>query len=101
MLSSLGELAPAWDGLAGLEEPQRLSFLRAWQHLPPPLADAWSGIRDLVMLGYYQLPQSWSALGYSGPMVPDQPRPRRPSYDQLVAPQGLAMHLPAERGGTL
>ena len=101
MLSAFGELAPAWDGLAGLEEPQRLSFLRAWQHLPPPLADAWSGIRDLVMLGYYQLPQSWSALGYSGPMVPDQPRPRRPSYDRLVAPPGLAMHLPLECGGTL
>lgn len=91
MLAVLDHGAPAWGRLAGLEPARRLTFLRSLAELPAPLGDAWNGIRDLVALGYYQLPQSWPALGYPGPLVPDQPRPRRPEYQKLVAPQGLPM----------
>ncbi|MFT3767084.1 MAG: pyridoxal-phosphate dependent enzyme [Minicystis sp.] len=51
-------------------------------------------LRDLVMLGYYQQPSTWPALGYEGPRVPlgyDPRGPARvswPSYDALVAPPG-------------
>ncbi len=91
MLAVLDHGAPAWGRLQGLDPAQRLSFLRSLAEMPAPLGDAWNGIRDLVALGYYQLPQSWPDLGYPGPMVPDQPRPRREAYLKLVAPPGLPM----------
>ncbi len=50
--------------------------------------DAARGLRDLVVLGYYALPMAWSSIGFSGPLVPDTPRPRRAIYAQLVAPAG-------------
>ena len=44
------------------------------------------GLRDLCMLGYYQRPESWPALGYWGPWVDG---PRQPSpHDALAAPPG-------------
>lgn len=50
-------------------------------------AAASRGLRDLVMLGYYQQPRAWAGLGYAGPLV--DRGPRRPSaYDALVAPRG-------------
>lgn len=91
MLAVLDHGAPAWGRLQGLDPAQRLRFLRSLAQMPAPLGDAWNGIRDLVALGYYQLPQSWPALGYPGPMVPDQPRPRREAYLKLTAPPGLQM----------
>ena len=50
--------------------------------------DAARGLRDLVVLGYYALPMAWSSIGFSGPLVPDTPRPRRAIYAQLIAPAG-------------
>ena len=51
------------------------------------MAQAYRGIRDLVMLGYYQQPGTWGALGYGGPWV--ERGPRKPSsYDRLRAPAG-------------
>lgn len=48
----------------------------------------YSAIRELCMLGYYQDSATWPAIGYPGPMVDAQPRPRRPRYANLVAPTG-------------
>ncbi len=48
-----------------------------------------NGVRDLVMLGYYQLPQTHRALGYLGPMVPAQPRPLRDVDAAMVAAAGV------------
>ncbi len=45
------------------------------------------GLRDLVMLGYYQQDATWPAIGYGGPWVRG-PRPRPPHYEALVAPAG-------------
>lgn len=59
---------------------------------PHPVCDAFAGLCNLVMLGYYQLPEHFAALQYAGPMVPAVARPRRPSWDRLAAPPGA---LPA------
>jgi D-cysteine desulfhydrase len=39
------------------------------------VAEAGRAVRDLVVLGHYQRPSSWGALGYGGPWVPESPRP--------------------------
>lgn len=61
-----------------------------------PLRDAYRGIRDLCLLGYWQDDRTWGVLGYGGPLVAHPGVPRRadglpggPStYDALVAPPG-------------
>lgn len=45
------------------------------------------GLRDLVLLGWYQDPRSWTALGYGGPNVPET-RPAEASWEALRAPAG-------------
>ncbi len=52
------------------------------------LAQAYRGLRDLCMLGYYQQPATWPAIGYEGPSVPEQPRIRSRRYATLVAAPG-------------
>ncbi|APR85219.1 D-cysteine desulfhydrase [Minicystis rosea] len=55
------------------------------------LSQAARGLRDLVMLGFYQQPETWPAIGYDGPRLPrdyDPLGPARtswPAYDALVA----------------
>lgn len=44
------------------------------------------GVRDLCMMGYYQHPETWPALSYSGPMLPAGRT--APLYDALRAPSG-------------
>lgn len=67
---------------------ERQAFLATLHDRGGVLAQAYAGLRDLCMLGYYQLPATWGALGYPGPWVPAEPRPRRPNYAALVAPPG-------------
>lgn len=45
------------------------------------------GLRDLVLLGYYQAPESWPEIGYEGPWVPAS-RPPDPAWEALRAPPG-------------
>jgi len=58
------------------------------------ISQAYRGLRDLVMLAYYQQPSTWAALGYEGPRVPLDHDPRGklradwPAYDAMVAPRG-------------
>jgi D-cysteine desulfhydrase len=52
------------------------------------LAQAYRGLRDLCMLGYYQEEATWEALGYGGPWISRAPRPRSARYAALVAPSG-------------
>lgn len=68
-------------------DDRRQALVRLGQH-GGLLGDAWRGLRDLVMLGYYAHPASWPDLGYGGPPMPPGPRPRRPAYAQLMAPAG-------------
>lgn len=51
------------------------------------LAQAYRGIRDLCMIGYYQQETSWAALRYEGPWISGA-RPRGARYAALVAPEG-------------
>ena len=76
--------------LTRLPVAERQAFLAALQQRGGQLADAAKGIRDLVMLGYYQRPESWPALGYPLPPVPPKPRPMRAAYAALLAPAGVA-----------
>ncbi|MSQ82579.1 MAG: pyridoxal-phosphate dependent enzyme [Myxococcales bacterium] len=79
-----GHFAP----FSGLARESRLIFVQWLGRQPQLLRDAHVGLVSLVMLGAYQLPQTWAALAYSGPLVASQPRPPRPSWDRLHAPPG-------------
>ena len=71
---------------AALQADQQLACLRWLSGHPPPLCDAFYGLCNLVMLGYYQLPMHFEILGFEGPMVAAVSRPMRASYARLAAP---------------
>ena len=48
---------------------------------------AYRGIRDLVLLGWYQDPRTWPAMGYEGPLI-KAPRHIDAKYQRLLAPAG-------------
>lgn len=73
---------------SNLAPADRLQFLLALRENGGVPAQAFAALRELCMLGYYQQPASWQALGYTGPWVPAEPRPRRADYAALVAPVG-------------
>jgi D-cysteine desulfhydrase len=87
----LGGRLRRFTALAPAEREAYLAGLEARGGL---LAQAYRGLRDLVMLAYYQQPSTWAAIGYEGPRVPldyDPHGPDRmvfPAYDSLVAPEG-------------
>lgn len=58
-----------------LPPPARLEILDALVAQGGLAAEAGRAVRDLCMLGQYQRPESWAALGYGGPWVPETPRP--------------------------
>ncbi|HLM73479.1 MAG TPA: pyridoxal-phosphate dependent enzyme [Polyangiaceae bacterium] len=80
--------------LTSLSIEEREAFLSDLARRGGLLATAYAGLRDLCMLGYYQSPSTWAAMGYEGPRVPlayDPAGPERmswPAYDALVAPKG-------------
>jgi hypothetical protein len=43
-------------------------------------------MRDLVLVAWWQRPESWAEIGYEGPMVDTSVRPTL--YDALRAPKG-------------
>lgn len=65
--------------------PQRLEAVAALGRLPGLGPALVRGLRDLVMLGYYQDPETWGALGYDGP---HPPAPLATAYEALRAPPG-------------
>jgi D-cysteine desulfhydrase len=81
--------------LSSLPAGEREAFLTGLARRGGLLATAYGGLRDLIMLGYYQSPSTWAPLGYEGPRVPlsyDPAGPDRmkwPAYDALVAPKGV------------
>lgn len=64
-----------------LSPADRLAFLARLESFGSLPAVAARGIRDLALLGYYQDPATWPALGYGGPLVSGA-RPPSP-YDAL------------------
>ncbi|AKT37463.1 pyridoxal-phosphate dependent enzyme [Chondromyces crocatus] len=77
-----------------LSAGERSAFLDGLGARGGLLSQAYQGLRDLVMVGYYQQPSTWGALGYGGPQVPlgyDPHGPERrewPTYDAMRAPVG-------------
>lgn len=51
-------------------------------------ADIAGGMRDLVMLGYYQQPSVWPAIGYGGPQMPAEDRPLADALQAQIAAPG-------------
>jgi D-cysteine desulfhydrase len=80
--------------LSSLSIEEREAYLTGLARRGGLLATAYGGLRDLCMLGYYQSPSTWPAIGYEGPRIPlayDPAGPERmvwPAYDALVAPKG-------------
>ncbi len=36
---------------------------------------AFTGLRNLCMLGYYSQPETWPLIGYQGPLIGSRPTP--------------------------
>ncbi len=68
--------------------PDRRTLLVRLHELGGPLAEAARGARDLVLVGWYQQPAAWPAIGYEGPQVSASPRPIAAKYAALIAPAG-------------
>ena len=66
----------------------RRTYLLAQMERSGVVGDAARGLRDLVMLSAYAMPAAWPAMGYAGPLMPVEPRPRRQAYAAWVAPPG-------------
>ncbi|MBM4343973.1 MAG: pyridoxal-phosphate dependent enzyme [Deltaproteobacteria bacterium] len=73
---------------AAMELANQLPYLDWLYRQGGVLADAKLALEGLVMLGAYQLPEHWAAIGYEGPMVGERARPPRHSWDRLHAPPG-------------
>jgi D-cysteine desulfhydrase len=77
-----------------LAAPDREAFLAGLEARGGVASQAYRAIRDLCVLGLYQQPSTWPALGYEGPRQPlgyDPRGPERwswPAYDAMVAPAG-------------
>ncbi|MCC6216423.1 MAG: pyridoxal-phosphate dependent enzyme [Polyangiaceae bacterium] len=84
-------LAPAVRRFSELAAAEREAHLRRLEGLGGMGRLVARGVRDFCLLGYYQEPATWAALGYEGPLLgpdPQPPRPRAPRYAALVAPPG-------------
>lgn len=77
-----------------LAPADRERYLAALEARGGVYSQAYRGLRDLVMLGFYQQPSAWPEIHYEGPKVslsydprgPD--RARWPAYDAMSAPAG-------------
>lgn len=80
--------------LSSLPAEDREKYLSGLARRGGLLATAYGALRDLCLLGYYQSPPTWAAIGYEGPRVPlayDPAGPERmqwSAYDALIAPKG-------------
>ena len=84
-----------------LPRGDRQAYLRGWQRSRFGLRRlGFRGIVGLVFIAYYRSPESFRAIGYSGPVVPgyEGPEESRARYDRLLAPPGAHPSLnPASR----
>ena len=72
-----------------LSPSDREAYLAGLEARGGVASQAYRGLRDLAMLGYYQQPSTFRDLGYDGPKVaPDRDRTAWPAYAALVAPAG-------------
>lgn len=79
--------------LSRLSPEGRTEVFTALERRGGLLALAYRGTRDLIMLGYWQHPATWRALGYGGPTITGSEAERRgafAAYEALRAPHGRA-----------
>lgn len=80
--------------MTSLPPAEREAYLAGLDARGGLLSQCYRGLRDLVMLAYYQQPPEWAAIGYEGPRVGASYDPRGPgrmqwpAYDALIAPEG-------------
>jgi D-cysteine desulfhydrase len=62
------------------------------------MAQAFRGLRDLVLMGVYQDPAAWRGIGYAGPWPKEMLGPENDNakYENFRAPSGAA---PKSAGG--
>jgi len=81
-------LSGRWSRMSALPVEERAAWLSELAAAGGLRRQLYRGIRDLCMVGFYQQPETWTALGYGGPSVSG---PRLPSpYDALAAPAGIS-----------
>jgi len=66
---------------------ERESFLNSLKKSGTDLRLVYRTLRDLCMMGYYQMDVSWKEIGYPGPLVSKEKRERAEKYAVLVARQ--------------
>ncbi len=59
-----------FKSLEKLEVEKREAFLKKIYFSPIKLVSAgFTGLRSLILVSYYGMPQSWQEIGYTGPLV--------------------------------
>ncbi|AWV88922.1 twin-arginine translocation signal domain-containing protein [Bradymonas sediminis] len=77
-----------------LSPPKRLAYLQRLNEMGSKFGDAFRGIRDLSLLGWYAHPKTWEPMGYDGPLLvrpapqPVQTPQSAGKYARLIAPAG-------------
>ncbi|MBI5496234.1 MAG: hypothetical protein HY904_14520 [Deltaproteobacteria bacterium] len=75
--------------LTRLPAADRVNFLAGLPQLGTLMAQAYRGVRDLCLLGYWQDPRTWARIGYGGPWGASTANGHArhvTGYDALVAP---------------
>ncbi len=68
-----------------LNTEDKNDYLNQFNNAGGQLRLCYRGIRDLCMLGYYQLDESWKELSYPGPLVGKEKRTMQQKYASLMA----------------
>lgn len=77
-----------------LAPEKRLDYLLRLNDMGSKFGEAFRGIRDLCLVGWYAHPKTWTALGYDGPLLerpaplPVQTPQSAGTYARLLAPAG-------------
>ncbi len=80
-----------WSRFTRLDHDGREAFLLGLNARGGLMAQAFRGIRDLVLMGTYQVPQSWTGTGYKGPWPATSAAELvHAKYDEWKAPAGAA-----------
>lgn len=77
-----------------LAPEKRLDYLLRLNQMGSKFGEAFRGLRELCLLGWYAHPKTWVALDYDGPLL-ERPAPKpvqtaqsAGKYDRLLAPAG-------------
>ena len=90
MLNVVEHLTPAngnFSRFTRLDESDRTAYVEFFRNKSGMLRQVFRGLRDLCLLGYYQLADAWKHIGYDGPLIADTPPPLE-KYELLKAEPG-------------